>query len=310
MEIVNFRKNFSPQNPVIVTIGNFDGVHLGHQSIIRKVVEEAKQRQCFSVLITFDPHPQEIIHPQETVKKICTPELRIRLLEKTGLDSVHIIRFTPELSQLSPDDFILHFLIERFNLVKVVIGYDFHFGKNRMGDSGLLKRYSEQYNFDLEKITAIEIGDNTVSSTFIRQLIEDNCFEQIPKYLGRLYSIRATVQKGEQRGRTLGFPTANLRPEIKIPLTNGVYVTEVAVNEQKYHGVTNVGIRPTFGHQEQTIETYIFDFSDDIYGTTLEIWPLKQLRKEKKFSGMDALQQQIEVDVENAKSYLQSRPSP
>ncbi len=307
MEIVNFREDLSPQNPVIVTIGNFDGVHLGHQSIIRKVVQESKQRQCFSVLVTFDPHPQEIIHLQEPVKKICTPELRIRLLEEMGLDAVHIIRFTSEFSQLSPDDFVLHFLIERFNLVKLVIGYDFHFGKNRTGNSELLKHYSQQYNFDLEEIPAIQIGDNTVSSTFIRQLIEGNRFEQIPQYLGRRYSIRAVVQRGEQRGRTLGFPTANLRPEIKVPLTNGVYVTEIAINDQKYHGVTNVGIRPTFGHREQTIETYIFDFSDDIYGDTLEIWPLKQLREEKKFSGMEALKQQIEMDVQNAKSYLQSR---
>ncbi len=306
MEIVNFRKHLFPEQPVIVTIGNFDGVHLGHQFIIRQMIEEAKQRQCSTILVTFDPHPQEVINPQRTVAKLCTPALRNRLLEELGLDAVHIIRFTHEFSQLSPEDFALHFLIERFNLVKLVIGHDFHFGRKRAGNAKLLERFSHDYHFELEEITPIQIGNQTVSSTLVRQLIGENRFDEIPQYLGRAYSLYAPVEKGDQRGRTIGFPTANLRPQISIPLENGVYVVRAQVRDQMYRGVTNIGIRPTFGQNELTVETYLFDFSDDIYGETMEVWPLKQLRKEKKFSGLEELKQQIQIDTDNAKSFFQA----
>ena len=305
MEVVNIRKNVSPQQPVIVTIGNFDGVHLGHQFIIRKVVTEATRRQCSSILVTFDPHPQEIVRPQQPVAKLCTPALRNRLLAELGLDAIHIIPFTVEFSQLSAEDFALHFLIERFNLLKLVIGHDFHFGRNRAGNAKLLERFSSDYHFDLEEVAPIQIGSHTVSSTLIRQLIQDNRFDEIPQFLGRPYSIYAVVEKGDQRGRTLGFPTANIRPHSQIPLDNGVYVTRAQVGDRMYQGVTNVGIRPTFEQQEQTVETYLFDFSDDIYGEPMEIWPLKQLRTEKKFPDIEALQQQIRTDIEAAQSFFQ-----
>ena len=305
MEVVNIRKNVSPQQPVIVTIGNFDGVHLGHQFIIRKVVTEATRRQCSSILVTFDPHPQEIVRPQQPVAKLCTPALRNRLLAELGLDAIHIIPFTVEFSQLSAEDFALHFLIERFNLLKLVIGHDFHFGRNRAGNAKLLERFSSDYHFDLEEVAPIQIGSHTVSSTLIRQLIQDNRFDEIPQFLGRPYSIYAVVEKGDQRGRTLGFPTANIRPHSQIPLDNGVYVTRAQVGDRMYQGVTNVGIRPTFEQQVQTVETYLFDFSDDIYGEPMEIWPLKQLRTEKKFPDIEALQQQIRTDIEAAQSFFQ-----
>lgn len=307
MEIVNFHKEISLQQPAMVTIGNFDGVHLGHQFIIRKVVNEAKAEQCSSVLVTFDPHPQEVIQPHREVKKICTPELRNRLLEEMGLDAVHIIRFTLQFSQLSAEDFARDFLIGRFNLKKLIIGHDFHFGRQRRGNAQFLSQLSQEQGFGLEEVAPIHIGNQIVSSTLIRQLVQENRFDEIPQYLGRPYSLYASVERGERRGRTIGFPTANLRPQISIPLETGVYVTHVQVRRQMYHGVTNVGFRPTFDHKEQTIETFIFDFSDEIYGEKLEIWPLKQLRREKKFSDINALKQQIQTDIENAKAYFQSQ---
>ncbi|MBF0276729.1 MAG: bifunctional riboflavin kinase/FAD synthetase [SAR324 cluster bacterium] len=307
MEVVNFRTHLAREDPVIVTIGNFDGVHLGHQFIIRKMVKEARQRQCSSILVSFDPHPQEVVHPQRTVAKLCTPSLRNRILKDLDLDAVHIIHFTSEFSQLSPEDFALEFLIERFNLVKLIIGHDFHFGRKRAGNADLLQRFSQEYHFELEEISPVQIGNQTVSSTLIRQLIKENRFDEIPQFLGRAYSLYSSIERGDQRGRTIGFPTANLRTQNSIPLENGVYVSRAKVRNQIYQGVTNVGVRPTFGLNEQIVETFLFDFSDDIYGETMEVWPLKQLRKEKKFSGLNSLQEQIQKDTESAQSFFQSQ---
>lgn len=306
MEVINFRENLSSTEPVIVTIGNFDGVHIGHQALIGKVVREAKERQCAAILVTFDPHPQEIVHPQVPVPKICTAPLRNRLLQETGLDAVHIIRFTAEFSRLSPEDFALHFLIERFNMVKLIIGYDFHFGRKRAGNAELLRKLSEQHGYELEQIPAVQIGTECVSSTLIRHLITEDRFKEIPQFLGRTYSILGPVEHGDQRGRQLGFPTANLLPHGSTPLQHGVYVTRIKLRGQIFHGVTNVGIRPTFGSTEPTIETFIFDFSDEIYGELIEVWPLKQLRVEQKFSSIDALKEQIKLDIHDAKKFLQT----
>ena len=306
MEVVRFREDFSIQGPVILTIGNFDGMHLGHQFIIRKVVDEARQRHCCSLMITFEPHPQEVLHPQKAIAKICTPELRNRLLEEMGLDAVYIIHFTAEFSILSAEEFAREFLVNRFNPVKLLIGHDFHFGKKRSGNTELLKSFSREHRFELEEIAPIQVGRQTVSSTLIRQLIGENRFEEVPQFLGRPYSIYASVEKGEQRGRRLGFPTANISPQIKIPLDNGVYITHAQVREQMYQGITNIGIRPTFGQQEQVVETFIFDFCKEIYGEKLEIWPLKQIRGEKKFPSVYALKEQIEMDIEEAHSYFHS----
>ena len=307
MKILHFQDNASPRQPVIVTIGNFDGMHLGHQFIVRKVVHEAQATQCSSVMVTFEPHPQEVIQPHKAVKKICTPELRNRLLEGMGLDALHVIPFTPQFSQRSAEDFARECLIERFQLKKLIVGYDFHFGKQRRGNAKLLETLSHEEGFALEEVAPIQMGNQIVSSTLIRQLIQENRFDEIPPYLGRPYSLYAPVEQGEQRGRTMGFPTANLKLAIKIPLEVGVYVTHVQVRNQMFHGVTNVGFRPTFEHREQTVETFIFDFSDDIYGEKLEVWPLKQLRKEKKFPNINALKAQIHKDVENAQAFFQSQ---
>lgn len=304
MQIVKFRDNLCPSAPVVLTIGNFDGVHLGHRSLIGAAVKDAKQCQCSAALVTFDPHPQEIIHPQQKVAKISTLRHRVRLLEDTGVDIVHIIPFTPRFSQLSPEDFALHFMIERFNLAKVVIGYDFRFGKNRGGDFKLLEKMSREYKFDLEEVYPVQVEGQTVSSTLIRELIGEYRFEEIPAYLGRKYGIYSVVQQGDQRGRQLGFHTANIYPEVVLPLPHGVYVSEIAVRGSKKYGVTNVGVRPTFNKSQLAVETWIFDFDEDIYGEMIEVLPLKLIRPEKKFDNISELKQQIEKDVETAKTYL------
>ncbi len=304
MQVYRFQKKPVDIPRTVVTIGNFDGIHLGHRELISAAVHEAHLRGCASALVTFNPHPQEIIHSQQPVSHICTSVHQLRLLEEQGLDEVHVIQFTRELSQMLPEEFVLQFLIKRFDLVKLVIGYDFRFGKHRAGDFKLLENLSQQYNFSLEEIAPVQQKGQTVSSSLIRQLIREFRFAEIPQYLGRDYSIYGKVEKGEQRGKKLGFSTANIFPEVTLALAAGVYVTKIKLTKKIYYGVTNAGNKPTFGNNTFTVETFIFDFEDDIYGEYLEVIPLHQLRPETKFKGMEDLKKQIMKDVKSAQKYL------
>ena len=289
MQVYRFQKKPFEIPRTVVTIGNFDGIHLGHRALISAAVNEAHLRGCTSALVTFNPHPQEIIHSQQSISHICTSVHQLRLLEEQGLDEVHVIQFTSELSQMHPEDFALQFLIKRFDLVKLVIGYDFRFGKHRAGDFKLLENLSQQFNFSLEEIAPVQQKGQTVSSSLIRQLIREFRFAEIPQYLGREYSIYGKVEKGEQRGKKLGFSTANIFPEVTLALAAGVYVTKIKLAKKIYFGVTNAGNKPTFGNNTFTVETFIFDFEDDIYGEYLEVIPLHQLRPETKFLGIEDL---------------------
>ncbi|MDP6521288.1 MAG: bifunctional riboflavin kinase/FAD synthetase [SAR324 cluster bacterium] len=304
MQVYRFQKKPADIPRAVVTIGNFDGIHLGHRALISAAVNEAHLQGCASALVTFNPHPQEIIHSQQSVSHICTSVHQLRLLEEQGLYEVHVIQFTSEMSQMRPEDFALQFLIKRFDLVKLVIGYDFRFGKHRAGDFKLLENLSQQFNFSLEEIAPVQQKGQTVSSSLIRQLIREFRFAEIPQYLGREYSIYGKVEKGEQRGKKLGFSTANIFPEVTLALAAGVYVTKIKLANKIYFGVTNVGKKPTFGNNTFTVETFIFDFEDDIYGEYLEVIPLHQLRPETKFLGMEDLKKQIMKDVKIAQKYL------
>ena len=304
MQVYRFQKKPVDIPRTVVTIGNFDGIHLGHRALISAAVNEAQLRGCASALVTFNPHPQEIIHSQQPVSHICTSVHQLRLLEEQGLDEVHVIQFTRELSQMLPEEFALQFLIKRFDLIKLVIGYDFRFGKHRAGDFKLLENLSQQYNFSLEEIAPVQQKGQTVSSSLIRQLIGEFRFAEIPQYLGRDYSIYGKVEKGEQRGKKLGFSTANIFPEVTLALAAGVYVTKIKLAKKIFYGVTNAGNKPTFGNNTFTVETFIFDFEDDIYGEYLEVIPLHQLRSETKFKGMEDLKKQIMKDVKSAQKYL------
>ena len=307
MQVFRFQNKPVDIPKTVVTIGNFDGIHLGHRELISAAVNEAHLRGCASALVTFNPHPQEIIHSQHSVSHICTSVHQLQLLEEQGLDEVHVIQFTWELSQMHPEDFALQFLIRRFDLVKLVIGYDFRFGKHRAGDFKLLENLSQQFNFSLEEIAPVQQMGQTVSSSLIRQLISEFRFDEIPQYLGREYSIYGKVEKGEQRGKKLGFSTANIFPEVTLALASGVYVTKIVLAKKIYFGITNAGNKPTFGYNTFTVETFIFDFEDDIYGEYLEVIPLHQLRQETKFSGSEDLKKQIIKDVKSAQKYLISK---
>ena len=304
MQIFNLREKSDLNSNSIVTIGNFDGIHLGHRALIDNVVNEANSKNFRSALITFEPHPQEIINPKKTMARICTNYHQFHLLEKLGLDEVHMIPFTEKLSRMDPEKFAHQFLINRFNLTKLVIGYDFRFGKYRSGDFKLLENLSKKFDFSLEEISPIKEKGRTVSSSLIRTLIKELNFDEIPRYLGREFSIFGKVVHGKKMGRKIGFPTANIIPENSLAIKNGVYVSKLKLAEKIHYGITNIGKKPTFGENSINIETWIFDFKKDIYGQNLEVIPLHQIRSEKKFSDVSVLKQQIDSDIMNAQNYL------
>jgi len=304
MQVFNHRKKPSANSSSIVTIGNFDGMHLGHRALINTIVKEANDKDFRSALVTFEPHPQEIINSKTKIPRICSAKHQLHLFEEVGLDEVHLIPFTKELSQMKPEKFALQFLINRFNLSKLVIGYDFRFGKFRAGDFKLLETLSKKYEFLIEEIAPVKENDQTVSSTLIRKLIKEFRFSEIPSYLGREFSIFGKVVLGKKRGKKLGFPTANIKPGITLALQNGVYVSKIKLDKKIYYGVANIGIKPTFGKNDVTVETYIFNFEENIYGKFIEVIPLYQLRLEKKFSDVKELKHQIMLDIKATRNYL------
>ena len=305
MKILQLSEQFHTNTPTTVTIGNFDGLHLGHQSLINATVSAAKKGNGNAALITFDPHPQEVLHGKQ-IPKICTSALNLRLLEQSGLDVVHFIPFTSELSCISPEEFAYRFLIQPFQLHTLVIGYDFRFGKNRSGDFKLLENLSLQYGFTLKEVPPFQVNGQTVSSTLIRQLIQAGKFAKIPAYLGRPYTILGEVILGNQRGRTLGVPTANLCQNICLPLQDGVYVVRIDLGQGTFYGVSNIGHRPTFDEMTTVVETHLFDFNDNLYGQEIEIYPLHFIRPIQSFASVELLVQQIHQDIANAHQFLRN----
>lgn len=290
----------------VVTIGTFDGVHLGHQKIIEQLKTEAKKIGGETVIITFHPHPRKIVHTDKVVKLITTIEERIELLSSAGIDHLVIVPFTQGFSELEPRDYVETFLKRRCNPSVVIIGYDHKFGRERKGDYKLLEEYSAKGFFTLKEIPQHVISDSTVSSTRIRDYILNGEIEKANFLLGYEFNFEGIVVKGDQRGRTIGFPTANLEftNEEKITPGNGVYAVRIN-NELK--GMMNIGVRPTVDGTKTTIEVNIFNFSEDIYGEKIRVYVKGFLRGEKKFSGIEELKMQLEKDMIAAKERLTSR---
>ena len=304
MHIVDFPE-YPPRKNAVVTIGNMDGVHIGHQTLIDSVVQTARERNCVSALVTFDPHPQEILFPNRKIARLSSREHQLSLLERLGIDIVFIIPFTKSFSQLTPKEFIAEFLQKPFELEKLFVGYDFYFGKQRSGNAETLKEIGEQDGFEVEVIAPIEKKDSIVSSSRLRQLAQDCQFSEMASLLGREFSFYGEVRQGDQRGRTIGFPTLNLLFPYKIPVPHGVYAVKVHLKGKQYFGVTNIGVRPTFEKTQLVIETFVFDFDQEVYGEMVEIIPLAFIRHEKKFNSLEELMSQIKNDAETAKEMVQ-----
>ena len=321
MKVYNSIATLPPFNKAVVTIGTFDGVHLGHQQIIAQLRKEAQRIGGETVLVTFDPHPRKIVspHPLQLINTL--PE-KIELLERQGIDNLVIVPFTPAFSNQPASAYIEDFLVSRFHPHTVIIGYDHRFGKDRSGDFHLLEQYAQQHAFELIEIPVHVIDEASISSTKIRAALLGGHIEEAARFLGYDYFFEATVVQGNKLGRTIGYPTANLQPQTadKLIPGNGVYAVTLEImnpasNENNslispppqrssLKGMMNIGVRPTIDGTQRVIEVNIFDFDADIYGYELRVTLKKYLRGEQKFSGLDALKQQLAKDREDAEQYL------
>jgi riboflavin kinase/FMN adenylyltransferase len=287
------------KNPV-VTIGTFDGVHLGHQKIIEQLNLEADKIGGESVLLTFDPHPRIVLFPENHgVKLIQTLDEKFQVLKKSNLKNVVLLPFTKEFSELSAIDFVEQILVGCLKAKKVVIGYDHQFGHNREGNIQFLKDVSEKYGFEVLEISAKSIDEINISSTKIRDSLLRGDVETAKLFLSRPYEISGAIVKGNQLGRTLGFPTANIEvdSDLKLIPMNGVYAVRVKINDELYFGVMNIGNNPTVNSSNhKCLEVYIFDFNKEIYGNSITLFFDKYLRNEQKFANLDELKKAISND--------------
>ena len=299
MKIYHHIDEFKGVDYPVVTIGTFDGVHIGHQEIISRMKTIAEKNNGETVLITFYPHPRLVIHhDSKHLKFINTQKRKIDLLEKTGIDHLIIIEFTREFSKITSCKFIREYISEKVKAKKLVIGYDHHFGKNRLGDFETLYDLGNELSFEVEKIAAQDVENIAVSSTKIRKALNEGKIRKANSLLGYEYSITGTVVVGNKIGRTIGFPTANidLQDEYKLITANGVYACRVDYDGKTYLGMGNVGVRPTVNHSKLTIEVNIFDFDKDIYDETITIYFVDRIRDEIKFDSLQALGGQLSKD--------------
>jgi len=290
-------------NNAVITIGTFDGAHLGHRKIIEALKEGARAAGGESVLITFDPHPRQVIQPQKPIQLINTLEEKISLLAQTGIDHLVVVPFTPTFADLSAEAYIAEFLIGRFHPHTIIIGYDHHFGKGRTGNFHLLAREADRYQYQLLEIPKYLIDEIGVSSTEIRSAIGNSDIETANRLLGYHYFFDGIVVKGDQLGRTLGYPTANLEyiSEEKIRLGHGVYAVDAFIDADHRKGMLSIGDRPTLENSGEKIEVHLFDWSREIYGERLVVHVRKFLRAQIRFDSLDELKIQMARDEEQSR---------
>ena len=306
MNVVNGIENYKANSKSILTIGTFDGVHLGHQKIITSLVTKAKQKSLQANILTFFPHPRMVLQKESNLKLIDTLEEKQNLLSELGIDNLIIQPFSKEFSKLTAIEFTRDVLVNELRISALMIGYDHRFGKNREASVEDLIRYGQSYNFEVNVIPAQDISSITVSSTKIRDAIKISDFKKVNQFLGRPYELNGKVIKGNGVGRTIKYPTANIEiKEIyKLIPPKGVYLVKIYLGENEFSGMMNIGNRPTINGLNQTIEVHIFDFDKDIYGKNLKVCFLKKIRKEKKFDSLPSLKSQLKKDEENCKRIL------
>lgn len=290
----------------IVSVGNFDGLHRGHAKILERACRQASERAATPLVLTFDPHPPRVVRPDKAPRLLMTPSQKLEALEHAGVHGVAVVRFTHELSQWEPDAFVQRVLVDWLRASEVWVGGNFLFGRDRVGNFSLLRLLGQQYGFRVEKIDPVRYKDFVVSSTRVRRLVSEGRVDEAAALLGHHYVIDGLVVRGDQRGRHLGFPTANLQTANELVPPNGVYVTVAMIEGVARPAVTNIGVRPTFGGGAlQTIEAHLLDFAGDLYGRPLRLAFLQRLREERAFDGVDALRAQITVDLGQARALFQ-----
>ena len=295
----------------VVTIGNFDGIHLAHQALIRRVIGEARQGQTKSVVITFDPHPQKVLHPERRpFFLLTTVEEKLSLIASLGVDAVLLIPFTLEFSRTTAESFVREILWDRLRIRKVFIGHDYAFGNRKQGNEDFLRAMGERLGFEVESIDAVRIDGITVSSTNVRMAILEGDVAKAALLLGKPYAMGGTVIRGYQRGRGLGIPTANIEPEKELLPANGVYAVLTEIDGVRHPGVLNIGFNPTFSNEKLSVEVHIMGFAGDLYGKALRVSFVERIRSEMKFESPKRLVEQIMKDKERAEEILRPRAKP
>lgn len=305
MKIFHGTENANISRPTVLTLGVFDGLHLGHQQIMETVVERSKSVEAVPTAITFDPHPRAVLHPENSPPLLQTLDQRLANFEVLGIEQAIVIRFNQDFANQDAEIFLREIIHERLQAKEVYLGHGFAFGKNRGGNIELLKKISEELGFHADEVGEVRLRNKRISSSKIRQLLVDGKVNLARRMLGRPYGIEGAIIRGDRRGHTIGFPTANLKPKNRVIPKYGVYATAILINGVWRKAITNVGVRPTFKNEaEPSIETYIFDFNGNLYGDVLRVRFLHRIRDERKFSGIEEIKTQIQKDTETALNYF------
>ena len=308
MNIFHSINEFHSDKKTIVTIGTFDGVHLGHAAILKKLTQNTQNETFESTVLTFFPHPRMVLQGKSDLKLLNTINEKIELLEKIGIDNLIIHPFDEKFAELNAEAFVSTILVDHLRVQKIIIGYDHRFGKNRTANIDDLISFGAQYGFEVEQISAQEIDEISISSTKIRTALEKGDIQLANEYLGYSYFLSGTVVKGKQLGRTIGFPTANisLEEDYKLVPQNGVYVVQAEIDSKTIYGMMNIGFNPTVQGKQKTIEVHLFDFDTDIYNRKIQVGILQRIRSEKKFESIELLTKQLDEDRSFSRNYLQN----
>jgi len=307
MRVIYGKKDeFTADTYTGVGLGNFDGLHVGHMTLINTLMEECRKTNLKSMVYTFENHPENILKKELTTPLLTTVRKKVSLLGETPLDYLYFDTFDETFSRMDPEEFVKAVLMDKLNAKLVVAGFNYRFGYRGGGDTEMLKELGDKYGFKVIIIPPVMVDDQVVSSTLVRNELAKGRMDNVTKYLGRHYSITGQVCGGKHIGNTIGFPTANIDPEDYLIMPGyGVYVTKTLLDGVLHGSVTNIGIKPTFGDEKRpTVETYILDFDRNIYGKDIEVFFLKRLREEMKFGSVDDLVNQMNEDVRNAREYL------
>lgn len=306
MKIFHSINDFSSTKKTILTLGTFDGVHIGHKKILKKITQNTENHKYESLVLTFFPHPRMVLQEHSDIKLLNTIDEKIDLLEKIGIENLVIHPFDEAFSRLTAEEFVRNILVDRFHIQKIIIGHDHRFGRNRTANIDDLIAYGKEYGFEVEQISVQEINDISVSSTKIRNAILEGDMALANDYLGYDYFLTGSIVKGKQLGRTIGFPTANLKIEesYKLIPQNGVYIVKSIIDGQIVFGMMNIGFNPTVDGQKQSIEIHYFNFNTDLYNQKISVSILQRIRSEQKFESVELLKEQLEKDKKKSLSYL------
>jgi len=305
MKIFHGLENANILRPTVLTLGVFDGLHLGHQRIMQTVVERAKAVNAVATAITFDPHPRAVLHPESAPPLLQTLDQRLANFEVLGIEQAIVIAFDREFAAQPAEDFLTNIVHDRLHAKEVYLGKGFAFGKNRGGNIDLLRKMSKELGFFANEVEEVTLRGKRISSSKIRRLLSEGRVNLVRRMLGRPYGVEGVIIRGNRRGHTIGFPTANLHPHNRVIPKFGVYASATLVGGVWRRSITNIGVRPTFENQaEPSIETYLFDFDGDLYGDVLRVRFLHRILDERKFSGIDELKSQIEKDSRRALNYF------